>query len=167
MESKGRGAKGTRETSETVKQGKESPTLGVCIQIHTLWKTSRRKSSAACSHKSTTSLEWQSWLLTAHTVGVLWYTLFGKDLQGRWVELVLLWRGSLCMELFYGMGGWQCLRVCGSGIQERTLRVAWWPPDQSEEADEAFFKQLEEADELLMLVHMRDSNLLLPAGCAM
>lgn len=55
----------------------------------------------------------------------------------------------------------------GQGYKRGLLRVALWPPDQGEEADEAFFKQLEEADELLMLVHMRDSNLLLPAGCAM
>ena len=44
--------------------------------------------------------------------------------------------------------------------------ICYRPPDQGEEVDKAFFKQLEEADELLMLVHMRDLNLLTSAGSA-
>lgn len=47
------------------------------------------------------------------------------------------------------------------------MGICYRPSDQSEEVDKAFFKQLEEADELLMLVHVGDLKLLLSAGCAM
>lgn len=45
--------------------------------------------------------------------------------------------------------------------------ICYRPLGQGEKVDKDFFKQLEEVNELLLLVHMGDLNLLMCAGSAM
>lgn len=78
-----------------------------------------------------------SWVLTAHTVGMLWWMdawkFLREDLYGnREWKLLPLWRNSL--RIWSSSVGWKCTgcvtvcwRVCGSGLEQMTWSVtAWW-----------------------------------------
>ncbi|KAK4810800.1 hypothetical protein QYF61_008773 [Mycteria americana] len=91
------------------------------------------------------------------------YKLFRRDRQGRRGGGVALYvrDGFDCLELDDGDERVECLwvRVRGKGNKaDITVGVCYGPPNQDEEADEIFYKQLGEVSRSLALVLVGDFN---------
>ncbi|GAB0203473.1 hypothetical protein GRJ2_002812900 [Grus japonensis] len=90
------------------------------------------------------------------------YKLFRRDRQGRRGGGVALCVGCFdCLELDDGDDRVECLwvRIRGKANKADKVGVCYRPPNQDEEADEIFYKQLGEVSQSLALVLMGDFNL--------
>ncbi|GAB0206747.1 hypothetical protein GRJ2_003140300 [Grus japonensis] len=92
------------------------------------------------------------------------YKLFRRDRQGRRGGGVALYVRECfdCIELDDCDDKVECLWVRMRGKANKAdilLGVCYRPPNQDEEADEAFYKRLAEVSQSLALVLMRDFNL--------
>ncbi|GAB0184113.1 hypothetical protein GRJ2_000876600 [Grus japonensis] len=92
------------------------------------------------------------------------YKLFRRDRQGRRGSVVALYVRECfeCLELNDGDNRVECLWVRIRGKANKAdimVGVCYRPPNQGEEADEIFYKQLGEVSQSLALVLVGDFNL--------
>ena len=87
---------------------------------------------------------------------------FRRDKQGRRGSGVALYVRECfdCLELNNGDDRVECLwvRITGKDKADIMVEVCYRPPNQDEEADKIFYKQLGEVSQSLALVLMGDFN---------